>query len=277
MSNPVALVGFKIDTMLQHTTAPKGAEVWTLNHAWKYDVPHIDRLFEIHAPSDRMTPYATSKKHDIWLSEKHPFPIYTLPDTYPGIPSSVAYPFDEISKEFCGHILVGKQVQEVFTSTFDYMIALALFEEFDPIHIYGFSMAGDSEYGYQRDGFAYWAGQADARGVDIVQCKESTLFNPVVYHKGGQMYARHTLESHKAAHKDQLKKIEIELHKQMGVADAYRELHAKDPEGPITKKMISDQNATVWEWAESVATSRGAILGIDLILSEVNNESKSAS
>ena len=66
------------------------------------------------------------------------------------------------------------------------MIAMALYEGFNPIYLYGFAMAGDREHGYQRDGFCYWAGYANAMGVDVIQVKESTLFRPKVYHLGGQ-------------------------------------------------------------------------------------------
>ncbi|MCP4278457.1 MAG: hypothetical protein GY776_00430, partial [Alteromonas sp.] len=86
----VALVGFNRKTMDFHTKAPKGAEVWTVNHAWKYDIPKIDRLFEIHAPEHRINSNPISIEHDNWLKEKHGFPIYTLPETYEYIPSSVA-------------------------------------------------------------------------------------------------------------------------------------------------------------------------------------------
>ena len=87
--------------------------MWSVNFAWDYDVPRIDRLFEIHAlwwlalsQGDR------DKKHLEWLQKKHDFPIYTYDDytkeTFENgisldkalkkkyrIPNSTPFPFEE--------------------------------------------------------------------------------------------------------------------------------------------------------------------------------------
>ena len=221
---PVALVGFQQATMRQHLSAPEDAEIWTLNYAWCHRIPKINRLFEIHAPDDRMNGEEISKEHDDWLQERHMFPIYTLPGTYEKIPSSVAYPWDEVTERFCGHLLVEDKVLKVFTSTFDYMIALALFEGFNPIYLYGFAMAGDREHGYQRDGFCYWSGYGNAMGVDVIQVKESTLLRPKVYHLGGQMYSVRTIMLHRDKCEKRIVELEKELLEQRGAIKVIDEI-----------------------------------------------------
>ncbi len=265
----VALVGFNRKTMDFHTKAPKGAEVWTVNHAWKYDIPVIDRLFEIHAPEHRINSNPISIEHDNWLKEKHGFPIYTLPETYEYIPSSVAYPFDEIATEYCGTLLAGDKVQRVFTSSFDYMLALAIYEGFDEIYIYGFAMRGDGEYGYQRDGLAYWMGYAGAKGIKVIQHEKSNLLRPKVYHLGGQMIGRQVVEHHKITHDEQIKLLEVDMNKKLGALEVMKSLMEK---GTVKPEAFYSQQDKLWQAAENLAIARGASGAIQMLLDDHDTE-----
>lgn len=263
----VALVGFNKATMKFHTGVD--APVWTINHAWKYDIPRIDRLFEIHLPEHRKTSNKITKDHDNWLSQKHDFPIYTLPGTYEEIPSSVAYPFDEIAQEHCGGLLAGDKVQHVFTSSFDYMLALAIHEGYKKIYLFGFAMRGDSEYGYQRDGLAYWIGYANAKGIEIIQHEKSVLLRPKVYHLGGQMIGRQVVEHHKETHEEQVKLLSDEVNKQIGALELMQ--HMNDA-GKFSDKAVQIQREKVWAAAESVAVARGAVGAMQMLLSELDTK-----
>ncbi len=73
-------------TSLQFAKFSEADEMWTVNFAWRYEVPRIDRLFEIH-PIELLAYNAfqgdTSNKdyqHFKWLQEEHDFTIYTHAD-----------------------------------------------------------------------------------------------------------------------------------------------------------------------------------------------------
>ncbi len=73
-------------TTLQFAKDSQADEMWSVNFAWRYEVPWIDRLFEIH-PIELLAYEAlqgdqSSKeyKHFEWLQEDHDFTIYTHKD-----------------------------------------------------------------------------------------------------------------------------------------------------------------------------------------------------
>lgn len=84
-------------------------------------------------------------------------PIY-MQEQHNDIPASVKYPLDEMVKHF------GRQY---FKSTLDYMMALALYEGFEEIHLYGVNMADNIEYAHQRPSMEYWIGRAEGMGVKV--------------------------------------------------------------------------------------------------------------
>jgi hypothetical protein len=81
----VAVVGFAWDS-LQYAKDSQADEMWTVNFAWNYPVPRIDRLFEIHPievlafNAKRGRKGNRDEKHFNWLQEEHDFPIYTYAD-----------------------------------------------------------------------------------------------------------------------------------------------------------------------------------------------------
>ena len=196
----VALVGFSPRTMQYADELPEETEIWTLNWAWKHNLPRIDRLFEIHDEAYLAQNNAVSIAHWEWLREEQAFPIYMLPEAHPDVPSSQRYPFDEIVAKYLSGLRRGDEVQRVFTSTFDYMMALAIYEGVERIQLLGIEMESDTEYAYQRPGMAFWMGMAVAQGIEVWQHPDSQLFRPRVYHQGGQMIGRQTIEAHKNSH-----------------------------------------------------------------------------
>ena len=69
----------------------------------------------------------------------------------------------------------------MYTSTIDYMIAYALKLGFQRIELYGVAMEQEGEWGYQREGLAYWAGKAEGLGVEIWLPPNSTLMQAPLY------------------------------------------------------------------------------------------------
>ena len=85
----VAIVGFA-QTSLQFAKDSKADEMWSVNFAWRYDVPRVDRLFEIH-PIELLaynafqgSPENKDNEHFEWLQKEHDFKIYTHAD-YTGV------------------------------------------------------------------------------------------------------------------------------------------------------------------------------------------------
>ena len=92
------------------------------------------------------------------------FPIYML-EVDENIPGSTLYPFQDIMDSF------GANSENVkwFTNSFSFMMALAIYMEYDEIHYYGFEMSSQEEYGNQRACAVFWAGIAMGRGIKIVE------------------------------------------------------------------------------------------------------------
>jgi len=61
---------------------------------------------------------------------------------------------------------------EYFTSSVSYMIAFAIFHEYEEINIYGVDMSSKDEYINQRGSVMYWIGYARAKGIKVYLSSE---------------------------------------------------------------------------------------------------------
>lgn len=127
-------------------------EKWALNNMY-HIVPaeKISRWFQIHSKESVQASTDWEKYKEITV------PIY-MQDHYEEIPSSVKYPLEEMTKLF-GY--------KLFRSTLDFMMAIAIAEEYDEIHIYGVDMANNTEFAHQRPTLMYWIGRAIGMGIKI--------------------------------------------------------------------------------------------------------------
>lgn len=125
-----------------------------------------DRWFEMHATDDLPGVYPeTWSNHKTWL-EKFPGPIY-MHEKMEGFPQSVKFPRDELREKF----------DDYYTSTVAFMLALAIHEEFEEIHVYGVDMVGDDEYGFQKCNTEFLLGFARGRGIKIYIPPQSALLH----------------------------------------------------------------------------------------------------
>lgn len=176
-------------------------EIWTLNWFYLYDwVPRIDRLFEMHPiwlyGNDDREEWIKPRKHWEWLQTADvDYPIYMLRDL-PQVPNCVPYPLDWVSETLFGERLTkGQQRRDFFSSSFDYLMALAICEGWDVIELYGFEMGSDTEYRYQREGAAFFIGQAIARGIEVILPAKSVLLRSRKYgYEGAEMIYRQDIE-----------------------------------------------------------------------------------
>lgn len=91
----------------------------------------------------------------------------------PGLEHCTPYPLKEITEKY------GVMY---FTNTICFMIALALYEGYDSIDLWGVNQAGKIEYINERRGVEFWLGLAAGMGTKIsINGPSPLLHNPVVY------------------------------------------------------------------------------------------------
>lgn len=135
-------------------------EIWGLNEGYKF-MPRWDRWFELH---QRQVNLNDEGPAHIWKLAALTCPIY-MQRHFPDIPTSVAFPLEEILKTF---------PRKYFTSSFSYMMAWAILEKFEEIGIYGVDTA-DEELGSQRPSLEYFIGIAEGKGIKVTIPGESSL------------------------------------------------------------------------------------------------------
>ncbi len=168
----VAIVGYTLSRDLAPFTDPD-FEVWGLNDLYKH-IPRYDRWFQIHTEQEvQRCHLANPAARDTWEAQKQALsqmkcPVY-MQDVHPEIPVSVRFPLQEMFEHF-GECFVNPKHAEYFTNSISYMIALAIYEQFDEIHVYGVDMAttmADGEYAHQRPSCEFWLGIAAGRGIKL--------------------------------------------------------------------------------------------------------------
>lgn len=182
----VALVGFAKSSRNLAPYDQRNLEIWGCNEAYTGQFMktskgefRADRWFQIHKREDwsrRNNP--NDPHHPEWLSRDHNFPIY-MQEEFEEVPDAEAIPLAELDEMFFSnlwaiHPETGKYVPWLeayehgnYTSTFAWMMAMAIYEGFDRIQVYGFAMGTKSEYLHQAPGATFWIGQALGRGIDI--------------------------------------------------------------------------------------------------------------
>lgn len=203
----VAIVGFAGTTRHLAPFDDPDFEIWGLNEAHRQPwMKRITRWFQIHKRWDFTKMNNVSyKEHWEWLQQEHPFPIY-MQEKFPDIPSSVEFPLDQVIGTFLRNVKKGTSVApydkqksltgvEYFTSSFSYMCSLALLEGFKTIHVYGFEMATDTEYRYQKGSTEYWLGLATVLCDEVYIPHECRLLDGGKYgYEVSRMINRQRLE-----------------------------------------------------------------------------------
>src|SRR3990167_9912925 len=233
----VAIVGFAGTTRHLAPFDDKEFEIWGLNEAHRQPwMKRITRWFQIHERWDFTKQNNTSyKEHWEWLQREHPFPIY-MQEKYPDIPSSVEFPLDQVVGTFLRNVKRGTsantysnqkelEINEYFTSSFAYMCSLALLEGFKTIHVYGFEMATDTEYRYQKGSTEYWLGIATALCDEVYIPFECRLLGGAKYgFEVSRMINRQRLEFLKGRYNQELeeaKQIQDQIYGRRMEADQF--------------------------------------------------------
>ena len=153
-----------------------GREFWGLNQGHNYYPPQIlkrfTRWFQVH-PWEEMVPRQTPENHHLeWLANCG-IPVY-LEEVNPQVPTGVRYPYEDVVSYFGGAYL---------TSALAFMLALAVYERFEEIRVFGVDMATNTEYEDQRPCFEFLLGFAIAQGTRVWLPPGSPLLKGPLYAK----------------------------------------------------------------------------------------------
>ena len=97
-----------------------------------------------------------------------PQPIY-MQEHHKDIPSSIAYPLDEVMDVFKGFPRGRWSDQkDWYNSSPAYMLALAIHEGAETIGLYGIDVLDDSEFSYESPCLEYLIGLAVGRGIEVI-------------------------------------------------------------------------------------------------------------
>jgi len=140
--------------------------IWACSPGNQGNIPRVDAWFEVH--SNLLWPEceAYGKPYIEWLKQQT-FPIYMQDQRL--IPHAISLPIQELVTEF------GKYF---FTSSFAYMLAMAIKAGASEIALFGIDMASKDEYILQRPGGHYFMQEAAKRGIKVSVPFESDLAQP---------------------------------------------------------------------------------------------------
>lgn len=166
----VAMVGMATATCALAPYNDEDVEIWALNemHAFPW-LKRATRWFQIH--------HSTLWKRDIakrnvhghreWLQDNPlDIPIY-MQYYQEEVPKSIEYPLREVCDKFFKNIRRGDAKIKYFTSTFAYMMGIALLDGFERIELYGFEMSSSDEFVEQKGCAEFWIGLAMGLGIEI--------------------------------------------------------------------------------------------------------------
>lgn len=175
MKDTVAIIG-SAETKSSYDFERQDSDIWVFNEAMHAKwCKRADAVFQMHDPLIwRSSMNRNDPKHYEWLKSGDTPTIY-MTAVYDDVPKSVAYPLEDIKATF---------PRAYFTSSISYAIALAIYQGYKNIEIYGVEMATNTEYWHQREGVAYWIGVAEGRGLKVDFHSRSMLFSPLYGYEG---------------------------------------------------------------------------------------------
>ena len=162
----VALIGTAPSSRMLAPFNDPSWQIWGCSPGNMGQLPRVDMWFEIHGnllwPENKHygEPYLN------WLNQQT-FPIYMQNNSW--VPRAMALPVKELVDEFGPYF---------FTSSFAWMMALAMLKGAKEIGLFGIDMASRDEYILQRPGAYYFFMEAQRRGVKMTAPYESDIMQP---------------------------------------------------------------------------------------------------
>jgi hypothetical protein len=175
----VAIVGAHYETRDDAPYSDVEYEIWGISrYARAPWMLRCDAVIEIHKGPVYMF-HPEDRHYWQWLQETD-LPVYML-SGHTDIKNARPYPLQSMRRELLSNIRVHGEPITNLGDSIDFALALAIYQEYDVIDIYGVEMGKDTKYVTQRPGFAFWTGLAAGRGITVnINCT-SDLFKTHIY------------------------------------------------------------------------------------------------
>lgn len=177
----------------------KDCDIWMFNEApnvkidGKLMYPHTDALFQLHHEAIWKNPKNRSdEKHYEWLKSGETPPVY-MQEAYKEVPKSLRYPIESVLSltQNVQVVIDGKEKAfKYFSSSPEYALALAaeMYKKgkgYKRVEVWGIELEHESEYVYQRTGFAFWSGYLAGLGINLVLY--NSIFDAPMYGYEGDL------------------------------------------------------------------------------------------
>lgn len=169
-------------------------KIWACSPGNMNVCKRVDLWFELHSNLMWKDHEHYGKPYIEWLN-KQAFPVYMQDQSL--VPRAMTFPWFEMVEQFG---------RDFFTSSFSWMMALAIAQGAAEIALYGIDMASRDEYIRQRPGFYYFKRRAEERGIKVTAPYESDIMQPPALYayqdstpQGRKLMARRKEVSERAA------------------------------------------------------------------------------
>lgn len=162
----VALIGTAPSSRMLAPFNDPSWEIWACSAGNRGALPRVNRWFEIHANMFWPENASWGPEYVNWLRQQ-PFLIYMQDQSF--VPNAISLPKNELVAEFGPYF---------FTSSFAWMMAMAMKEGAKEIRLFGIDMASREEYIIQRPGAYHFFQEARRRGIKIDAPFESDIMQP---------------------------------------------------------------------------------------------------
>lgn len=169
MKKTVTILGMSQTSLPGADLIGERGEVWGINSLYN-SLPEANytRWFEIHV-ADYLR---QRKEHWAWL-QAQTIPVY-MQLAHADVPASIEFPRQALNNFMRNRF---DTEADYYTSSFSYMVGLALMEGFEEIHLFGIDLDEDFEYFFERSGLEFMIGLARGSGVKVVVSPHSPILH----------------------------------------------------------------------------------------------------
>lgn len=162
----IALIGTAPSSRMLAPYNDPSWKIWSCSPGNMGVVPRVDAWFEIHGNLLWPEHKSYGEPYIEWLN-KQTFPVYMQDNSL--VPRAMPLPKSD---------LVDKFGKFFFTSSFAWMMAMAIDQGANEIALFGIDMASRDEYILQRPGFAFFKYVAEQKGIKVWAPNESDIMQP---------------------------------------------------------------------------------------------------
>lgn len=141
-------------------------QIWGCSAGNMNQLPRVDLWFEIHTNLLWPEHEHFGRPYIEWLNQQT-FPVYMQDNTL--VPRAMPLPRRELFEEFGPYF---------WTSSFAWMLGMAIREQANEIALFGIDMASRDEYILQRPGAYFFFWEAKRRGIKVSAPHESDIMQP---------------------------------------------------------------------------------------------------